>query len=209
MKTVEFQLKDVEGVEHTYEVELFSCDENVRFQLMLSTPLINAIVNAVATLAPAFADGASIDDLASAAMKVNWLTAPGVFEPIPAMIEARGGADLIAEIFQNTQRLIPIPNLKKGQPTVTDSAIDSDFRQHLKESDARDQAFGDGNFAEYWQAAAMVVLVNFTRHGRGASINWKQLLSSVTGGLLTPSMMATGTETQKSGGNIDRPQPAS
>jgi hypothetical protein len=208
MKTVSFQLKDVEGVEHTYEVELFSCDENVRFQLMLSTPLINAIVNAVATLAPAFADGASIDDLASAAMKVNWLTAPGVFEPIPAMIEARGGAGLIAEIFQNTQRLIPIPNLK-GQPTVTDSPVDSDFRQHLKNADDRDQAFGDGNYAEYWQAAAMVVLVNFTRHGRGASVNWKALLSSVTGGLLTPSMMATETETQKNGGSTDRPQPVS
>lgn len=194
MKTVKFSLKDSEGQSHQYEVELFSCDENARLQLIVSKPLLQMIGSVIAALVPAIADGVTLDDLDAISgmlSKIDWLSAPGALTPLPEMIEERGGPDLVARIFERTARLLPVPELQGATTATGDAAIDPNLRLHLKLASARDEAFGDGNMAEYWAAAAMVLIVNFTKLGRSELIDWKQLVERLTGGILKPSKTST------------------
>ncbi len=199
MKTVEFQLKDADGLEHTYKVELFSVAENVKYQLMIAGPLMQAVGRTVAAVLPAVS-GKKIGDvlkdmdaLVNALQGVDWTAAPDAVTVIPEMIEARGGAALVTRIFSKTVRLTAIPELQSVATASGDGAIDSDLRQPLESPEQQDAAFGDGNYAEYWAAMAMVLIVNFTRYGRNGSGSWKGLVGTLTGGLVTPLTPTTAT----------------
>ena len=205
MKTVNFKLKDADGLEHEYEVVLFSVAENVKLQLMVAGPLMEAAGRALATVLPAIT-GKKIGDvlkdmstLVAALRLVDWTSAPAALTVIPEMIEARGGATLITKIFNSTTRLTAIPELQNIATASGDGELDSDLRQPLADPVHQDAAFGDGNFRDYWTAAAMVLIVNFTRHGRNGSGSLKGLVGTLTGGLVTPSTPTTGTTPPSSG----------
>ena len=198
MKIARFELEDCEATSHTYEVELFSCDENARLQLMCATPLLRAVGRLIGAITPALGEdglqGAmgSMDGMIQALGKMDWTEVPEALAAIPEEIEKRGGPALVAEIFARTTRLTPVPELQ-SLPSVDDRKIETDLRQRLKLAGDRDLAFGDGNFAEYWAAVGMVLAVNFTRIGRSGSATWRDALRTLTGGLLTQSSLTTET----------------
>jgi len=198
MKTVKFELADADDNVRVYEVELFSVDENARLQLLFGQPLIRAVGNLAATLAPAVQSGAvDLDggeiDVKAVLGAVGWHDAPDVLLPVIEQIEAKGGPALVAQIFERTTRLVPIAELQ-DLPVAEGNPVDSDFRQPLKDSRMRDMAYGDGNMAEYWKAAAMVLLVNFTRHGRQGSQSLSSLFKTLIGGFFTASQKNTATQ---------------
>lgn len=195
MSIARFSLKDCHGVLHDYEVERFSVDENARFQLLLSAPLFKAISRAVAVLAPAIKGGklgeameeGTIKAMAFALSDANWADAAHVLTPLPAMILAEGGPALVAEILNKTTRLVPIEAMKnQTAPTVTgDAPPATHMRLELGRPEHRNQAFGAGNMAEYWKAAAMVLIANFTPSGPDGSVDWRNAVSDLTGGVVT------------------------
>lgn len=204
MSIAKFSLTDCHGVERPYEVERFSVDENATFQLMLGAPLIEAVAAAVSTIVPLIQDAAvmanlagalpgdgetkgvtlSVDTIAKALGAANWQSAASVLTPIPAMIIAQGGPELVARIMAKTDRLTPIAQLQ-GQPNVGVAVVDPNYRQHLGNAADRDAAFGDGNMGEYWRAAVMVLVANFSPSGPDGSVSWKGALKSLTGGIVT------------------------
>ncbi len=197
MKTVEFELNDADGKPHRYAVELFSVDQNIRYQLMLAKPLIQAVGKAVAALSPVLGgllgeekqeDGWLLD----AVQQIDWATAPDALSVIPEMLEARGGPVIVAELLSQTKRYMTA-DATVSVPVVGDQVPE---QPHLMMGVAanRDLAYGDGNYGELWSAVAAVVLVNFTRSGRNGSLNWRDALTSLTGGLLTQSKIGTVTQ---------------
>jgi hypothetical protein len=197
MKTVTFELADADDNLHTYEVELFSVDENARLQLMFGQPLIRAVGNLAATLAPVVQSGAvDLDggeiDVKAVLGAVGWHDAPDVLLPVISEIEARGGPEQVARIFERTTRLVPSPDLE-GLPVADGNPIDPNFRQQLKKPEMRDMAFGDGNMYEYWRAAAMVLLVNFTRYGRQGSPSLSGLFKRLIDSFFPASPKSTAT----------------
>jgi hypothetical protein len=186
-----FSLKDCNGVEHEYEVERFSVDEQADLQLKLGEPLMKALARTVAVLAPAMKSGGlgkamqggNLGEMAKALSDARWSEAADILTPLPKMIMAQGGPKMIAYVFSKTVRLIPVEGMR-GQPTVTDQAPEHNMRQHLGDAGDRDLAFGEGNMGEYWRAAGMVLLANFTPPGPNGYVDWKRSLSSMTGGLL-------------------------
>lgn len=212
MKIVKFSLNDADGVAHTYEVELFSVKENVKLQLMCAQPLIKAIGKLAATIAPALrglpgGEGEQEINVREVLSNVDWQSAPEILLSIPEMIEQRGGPDLVTRIFAQTTRLVPIEMLK-GRPTISDKPVDPYHRQELELEEHQEHAFGDGNYAEYWQAAAMVLLVNFSRYGRDGSPSWRQLVKKLTLGVWTPYPMSTGTARPSGDTQTDRIPPS-
>jgi hypothetical protein len=199
MKTVEFDLKDADGESHRYEVELFSCDENVALQLIIAAPLMQTIGRTLAAVLPAVEGQAmsdvfkDMDSLSEALRRVDWTRAPDALISIPQMIEAQGGPALVQRIWAKTYRLLPIAELQNVATAHGDGKIESDYRQHLALAPERDNAFGDGNFAEYWQAVAMVLIVNFTRFGRNGSGSLSGLAESLMSAAAIPSHPTTGT----------------
>jgi hypothetical protein len=134
-----------------------------------------------------------MDTLYEVLRKVDWTLAPGALIVIPEMIEARGGAALVAQIFAHTYRQIPIPELQNVATAHGDGEINSDYEQHLALPEKRDEAFGDGGSAEYWRAAAMVLIVNFTRFGRKGSGSLSGLAESLIAAAATPSTVTSAT----------------
>jgi hypothetical protein len=180
-------------VAHEYEVERFSVDEQARLQLLLGEPLFEAIAKAVSTLAPVIQEGGvrkameggTLSEMAKALSGANWGEAAGVLTPLPKMILDQGGPRLVAQILSKTTRLVPVDALRdKPMPSLTDSDASRDLRQNLGDENDRNQAYGDGNMGEYWKAAAMVLLANFTPTGPTGFVDWKQSLQSMTGGIL-------------------------
>lgn len=205
MSIAKFSLKDCHGVEHQYEVTRFTVDEQAAFQLKLGAPLMEGIAAAISTLVPiaqneevrneimgALPGGGSgqgavtlsLATIAKALSSANWQGAADVLVPLPRMILEQGGPGFIAEIFAKTERLIPVPELQ-NQPTVGEKPVDPNLRQKLGNAADRDAAFGDGNMKEYWKAAAMVLVANFTPSGPNGSIDWKGAVASLTGGIVT------------------------
>lgn len=204
MSIAKFSLTDCHGAERAYEVTRFTVDENAAFQLMLGEPLIKAVASVINTLVPIIqneetraeiiaalpADGekkqvaVNVQTIARALAAANWQSVAEVLLPLPEMIIAQGGPALVARIFAKTERLTPIPELQ-GQPSVSDEAIDPNHRQKLGNAADRDQAFGEGNMREYWLAAAMVLVANFSPSGPDGSVSWKGAVSSMTGGIVT------------------------
>lgn len=208
MKRVNFELNDVDGKRHRYEVELFSCDEQARYQLMLGGSLIEGIGQLAAQLAPLVKSGAIDFDAGSFNLgdilgEVDWQGVPKIILPMIAEIERRGGSKVVADIFARTWRLTEVPE-HRNLPVADGQPVDKDIRSHLADSGQRDLAFSDGNMAEYWKAAAMVLIVNFTRHGRNGSLGLNELVSMLTFGIVDPS--APANETQEP--NTDRPSVA-
>jgi hypothetical protein len=201
MKTVEFEIKDSLGVFHTYEVDLFSVAENARLQIICARPLIRVLGKVGAVLRPAFAaipEGMSASDLDIAAVvkiisSADIEAAADALLSIPEMLEEKQGPELVTRIFAGTRRLVEIPALQ-GQPTVGDQQVPTAIKQDLRDPSHQDAAFGDGNMAEYWHAAAMVLIVNFTQYGRKGSMPLSALLGKLTGGIF--SLSPTSTETQ-------------
>jgi hypothetical protein len=185
VKTVEISLTDVDGAEHRYQIELFSCDESVRLQLIVAQPLLKALGQIAAGVAPGLAAGEGEDvPLLQRIAAMDLSSLSEALPEIPRMLEERGGPELIQQIFKRTKRDM--------------HAVDSDGVVHehmapLSAANNRDDAFADGNFLEYWQAVASVLLVNFTRHGRNGSLSSSDLLSAVTGGLIRRTKAATTT----------------
>jgi hypothetical protein len=206
-----FSLTDCHGVEHQYEVTRFSVRENAEFQLMLGSPLLNAVSSVIRTLVPIIQDEEIVSELrdmmpskeqlaeavrggkktpvnvkaiAKALGAANWQAAAGVLAPIPEMIIAQGGPDLVTRIFAKTERLTPVKELQ-GQPSVGEEVVDPNFREKLSTEAGQDSAFGDGNMREYWTAAVMVLVANFTPSGPDGSVSWKGAVSSLTGGIVT------------------------
>ncbi len=199
-----FSLTDCHGVERQYEVTRFSADEQAEFQLKLGAPLIEGVAAAINTLVPIIqneeireellggmpGDGEkkqitiSVKSIAKALGSANWQGVAEVLTPLPKMILAQGGPAFIAEIFAKTDRLTPIKELQ-NQPNVGGPLVDPNYRQHLSKSEDRDAAFGEGNMREYWMAAAMVLVANFTPSGPDGSVSWKGAVSSLTGGIAT------------------------
>jgi hypothetical protein len=197
-----FSLTDCHGAEHQYEVIRFTVDEQAAFQLKLGAPLMEGVAAAISTLVPIFQDeevrseimsglpdgkgqaSISFETIAKALSSANWQNAADVLVPLPKMILEQGGPQFIAEIFAKTERLTPLDELK-GRPTVTEDPIDPNFRLRLWKVDERNAAFGDGNMGEYWKAAAMVLVANFSPTGPDGSVSWKGAVSSLTGGIVT------------------------
>jgi hypothetical protein len=203
VKTVYFDLKDADGVSHAYEVDLYSVAENAKLQLMCAGPLLQALGRLAAVVRPALQavpKGTTMENLDMAsALKIlgnaDLESLPESLMAFPEMIEARGGPDLVTRIFAGTRRCIPIPALQ-GLPTAAgDDAIPSDHKQALADPVQQDAAFGDGNMGEYWQAAAMVLIVNFTRFGRRGSQPLSGLIKKLTLGIV--DLSPVNTETQK------------
>ncbi len=202
MSIAKFTLIDCHGVEHAYEVERFTVDENAEFQLMLGAPLMQGVANAVNTLVPILQDAeirdsltgavssntgsvtVSIDTIAKALGAANWHSAAAVLMPLPEMIIQQGGPAMVARIFAKTERLTPIPELQ-GQPNVGGEVIDPNLRDKLGTPQGRDAAFGDGNMREYWKAAVMVLVANFTPSGADGLTDWKGAVAGLTGGIVT------------------------
>lgn len=204
MSIAKFSLKDCHGVERQYEVTRFTVDEQAEFQLKLGAPLMEGVAAAINTLVPIMqsdeiraelgsmlpSEGekaqVTIDfkTIAKAMSAADWQSAAGVLMPLPKMILGQGGPGFIAEIFAHTDRLTPIKELQ-GQPNAGGPMVDPNYRQHLGIAADRDAAFGDGNMREYWTAAAMVLVANFTPSGPDGSVNWKGAVSSLTGGIVT------------------------
>ncbi len=209
MSIAKFSLTDCRGVEHQYEVTRFSVYENAEFQLMLGAPLMRAVASAINTLVPILQDQEVRDEIAAALPKkdadgkpvsgkvtisfatiakvigaANWQEAAGVLEPIPELIIAQGGPELITKIFRRTERLTPIAELQ-GQPSVGEEVVDPNFREKLGTKEGQDSAFGEGNMREYWTAAVMVLVANFTPSGPDGLVNWKGAVSALTGGIVT------------------------
>jgi hypothetical protein len=214
MKTVDFHLTDADGEQHKYVVELFNCDESVRLQLMVAAPLFDLVGQLLSALVPALGKGKlsellkSTDAIAAGLQRVDWSTLPGALSALPAAIEERGGPVLIERVFAKTTRLVPIPEAQ-GAPSVTDGEPVTDVRQQLAQSDWRDLAFGDGNYAELWSAFVMVLVVNFTRYGRNGSPGLKSAVETLTAGLVTVSPRSTETTAPKSGTSSASSQPTS
>ena len=214
MKIVEFELKDAEGVSHRYRVELFSCDESVRLQLMVARPLFDMIGQLLGALVPALGKSklsellGSLDGIATGLQLIDWTTLPGALAALPAAIEDRGGPVLIERVFAKTTRLVPIPEAQ-GLASVSDGPVVTDMEQKIASSDWRDVAFGDGNFAELYQAFGMVLIVNFTRYGRSGSKDWRGIVETLTGGLVTRLTPSTETTAPSSGSKTANQQPTS
>lgn len=194
MSVARFTLKDCHGVEFEYQVTRFSVDENAEFQLLLGEPLLKAIARAIEVLAPAIREGelgpalesGTLQSLAEGLSGANWGAASEILTPIPRMIIAQGGPALIARIFSKTVRKVPIAAMAtQAAPALTETPVADHMRLELGNPAHRDQAFGDGNMAEYWKAACMVLVANFTANGPDGSVNWKNALKNMTGGLLT------------------------
>jgi hypothetical protein len=212
MKIVKFSLRDADGVSHVYEVKLFPVAESVRLQLICAQPLIRAVGKLAATIAPALkslpgGEGEQEVNIRELLSNVDWEAAPEILTSIPEMVEARGGAQLVNEIFAHTTRLVPVDMLK-GQPTIGDKPINPYHPQELKDPAQQEHAFGDGNYLEYWQAAAMVLLVNFTRYGRDGSPSWKTLVGKLTLGVWQPYPTSTETTRPSSDMQTAKPQPS-
>lgn len=191
MKIVNFELNDVDGKRHRYEVELFSCDEQARYQLMLGGALVQAVGQLAAQIAPLVKSGAIDFDkgnfnLGEILGEVDWQGIPKIMLPMIEEIERRKGPALVAEIFARTSRLIEVEE-HKGLPVADGQPVDPYIRAPLSDPAQRDLAYSDGNLAEYWKAAAMVLIVNFTRHGRNGSLGLNELVSMLTFGIVTPS----------------------
>lgn len=204
MSIAKFNLTDCHGVEHAYEVTRFTVDEQATFQLKLGAPLMEGVAAAINTLVPIIqneevrseimaalpGDGEkknvtiNVQTIAKALSSADWQSAANVLMPLPKMIMAQGGPTFIAEIFAQTDRLTAIPELQ-GQPNVGGEVIDTNLRQKLGKADDRDAAFGEGNMAEYWKAAAMVLVANFSPSGPDGSVSWKGAVASLTGGIVT------------------------
>lgn len=204
MSIAKFSLTDCHGVEHAYEVTRFTVDENAAFQLMLGEPLIKAVASVINTLVPIIQDeetraeiiaalpgdgekkqaAVNVQTIARALAAANWQSVAEVLLPLPEMIIAEGGPALVVRIFAKTERLTPILELQ-NQPNVGDEVLDPNHRQHLGNADDRNQAFGEGNMVEYWKAAAMVLVANFSPSGPDGSVSWKGAVSSMTGGIVT------------------------
>lgn len=204
MSIAKFSLTDCKGAEHQYEVTRFTVYENAEFQLMLGAPLMRAVASAINTIVPILQDTEVRDEIAAALPKggesgkvtvsvatiakalgaANWQDAAGVLAPIPELIIANEGPALITKIFAKTERLTPIPELQ-GQPSIGEEVVDPNFREKLGTAAGQDSAFGEGNMAEYWKAAVMVLVANFTPSGPDGSVNWKGAVSSLTGGIVT------------------------
>ena len=185
MRTVYFALKDADGVEHAYDVEVYSAKESVSLQVMIAQPLLEVVGKIGGVLSGAMAKGDAplekrIEALGSLQMQGLLTSLPA----IPRMIEERGGYDLITRILKRTVR----------HSTAKDSAGGNvDLPMRLSDPEMMDLAYGDGNYLEMWSAVFSVLAVNFTRLGRNGSLDWKQLLSGATGGLLKPSHPTIGT----------------
>lgn len=177
MNQITFTLDDADGVEHLYEVELYSVAEGAALQLMLSQPLIRLVGALGEALMQALAPGKL--GFLQRVQLVKWDRVLDTLPALPEMIEKRGGPDLFNRVFARTKRVITVPDADGNKVEI---------RQDLKDSAMRDQAFADGNYLELWSASVAVLLVNFTRHGRGGSLSWKRLLSSATGIQSTPSI---------------------
>lgn len=197
MKKVNFELNDVDGKRHRYEVELFSCDEQARYQLMLGGSLIEGIGLIAAQLAP-LVKSKVIDfdsgqfNLGDILGEVDWQGVPKIMLPMIAEIERRGGAKIVAEIFAQTYRLMEVEE-HKNLPVADGQPVDPYIRNHLADASQRDLAYSDGNMGEYWKAAAMVLIVNFTRHGRNGSLDLNSVVSMLTFGIVDPSAPAIET----------------
>lgn len=205
MKTVTFKLQDADGLEHDYETELFSCDENAALQLIVAKPLMQLVARAVGALAPVLRviDHTELQKVVAekgiaglikmakdAIPHVDWAMLPDALGAIPDMVQANGGPVLVARMFASTERLIPIPELQ-GLPTAGGDPVDPFMRQALNLPQQRDLAFADGNMREYWRAFVMVMAVNFTQIGRSGSASWKNAVEAMTFGLLKQSKEET------------------
>jgi hypothetical protein len=194
VSVAKFKLDDCQGVSHEYEVTRFPVDENARLQLLLGEPLIKAVARAIGVLAPVIKEGGLADameegtlqSLAGALSGANWSIAADVLTPLPRMILDQGGPALIAQIFAKTVRKVPIDAMRDQPAPVLseDQPVGNCMRQELGNAAHRELAFGDGNMGEYWKAAAMVLVANFTPTGPDGSVSWKQAAESMTGGLL-------------------------
>lgn len=192
MSVAKFTLEDCKGVVHEYEVTRFTVDENAEFQLLLGEPLLKAVARAIGARAPVIKEGGlgdameegSLSALAGALSGANWGAAAEILTPIPKMIIEQGGSQLVAKIFAKTIRKIPIRAMQ-GQPTISESGVSDTMNLELWRAEHRDQAYGEGNMGEYWKAACMVLIANFTPSGPDGSVNWKTALQNMTGGLLT------------------------
>lgn len=194
MSIAKFTLEDCSGVAHEYEVTRFTVDENAEFQLLLGEPLIKAVARTIAVLAPVLKEGGlgeametgTLSALAEALSGADWGAASDVLTPLPKMIMDQGGPQLIARIFSKTIRKVPIQAMvDQPTPTLTETPVDNHMRLELGKAEHRDQAYGNGNMGEYWKAAAMVLVANFTANGPDGSVNWKDAFANMTGGLVT------------------------
>lgn len=204
MSIAKFSLTDCHGVEHQYEVTRFSVYEQANLQLKLGAPLMEGIAAAINTLVPIIQDEEvrseilaalpqdgenkqvtiNLQTIAKVLSSANWQSAANVLVPLPKMILEQGGPEFVTEIFSQTERLTYIKE-HAGRATVTEEPIDTNFRQKLGNTADQDAAFGDGNMGEYWKAAAMVLVANFSPSGPNGSVSWKGAVKSLTGGIVT------------------------
>lgn len=189
-----FKLEDCNGKEFEYEVTRFTVDEQAKLQLILGEPLFEAVSQALATLAPIMQKGEAgkifetnnLSDMGKALSGANWTQAAKILSPIPKMILEKGGPALIEQVFSKTIRKVPIEAAQsQTMPVINeDSAPKKDLELDLGNPGHRDQAYGNGNMGEYWKAAAMVLVANFTQSGQSGYVTWKDGIKALTGGML-------------------------
>jgi hypothetical protein len=202
MSEVSFELEDVHGESHQYKVELFSVDTNANMQLMFIGPVMQSIGRVVEAVAPAM-EGQSVEDLlsggwgnvAAVLRKVDWGKVPDAVAILSGVIKDNGGSELVAQIMCQTKRYYHMKEIASA-PTISDKQPEQPCLDLSKASD-RTMAF-EGNYGEYWSAALMVLLVNFTQFGRSGSANLKSALGLLTLGVLNPSGKSEETEKPRS-----------
>jgi hypothetical protein len=187
MKTVNFELNDVAGRSHAYQVTLFSCDENLALQLIVAGLLAGPLGKVVGAISNAVAgrdEGAQFD-LMETIESVDWASLGGSIQEVTASIEARGGPELFNRVLSKTRR---------GRFEVDGTGGEHEIMDDLNNATARDLAYAaEGNMLELWKAFVVVLAVNFGPFGRNGSLNLTDALSGLTSWL--PIQRIPNTET--------------
>jgi hypothetical protein len=191
MTTVNFELDDAQGVSHKYEVELFSVDVNANLQLKFVGPVMQAIGRVIMAAAPAMGDksmaevlSADYGEIAAMLKRIDWVKAPEAVAILSDVIQANNGSDLVAQILCQTKRYYHLPEIADA-PTITNSVPRQPCLDLAKATD-RTTAF-ERNYGEYWSAALMVLLVNFTQSGSSGSTSLKDAFETLTLGVFKQS----------------------
>ena len=202
MKTINFDLDDCDGNPHKYAVQLFSCDENIALQLIMGDILAGPLGQVVGAVAAAFAGREPGEEfkLADAVGRVDWGGAGLSIQNFARSVESREGPKLVARVFEHTTRERVELDGEGAEHKIPDS---------LAKPFGRDMAFGDGNYLELWKAFVAVLAVNFGPFGRTGSLSLNEILSSLTGGLLTPLNPSTGmTPPNSAAGSVANVRPS-
>jgi hypothetical protein len=207
MSEVSFELEDVHGEVHRYVVDLFSVDTNANMQIMFIGPVMQSIGRIIGALGPAL-EGKTIDqvlnggwpEFAAILRGVDWVKAPDAINILSDVIKANGGSELVAQILCQTKRYYHVPEIASA-PTISDKQPE---QPHLDLSKPADRTLAyDGNMGEYWKAAFMVLMVNFTQLGRSGLTSLNDALGLLTLGTLKRSEKTEETAKPKSDTNSD------